>query len=84
MYICTNIILKNINMIPLMNNLKIKRFNKNQLTQEELSKHINVSRQTIQAIESGRFNPSTKLALTLAEFFDCSVEDIFYLKKGDE
>jgi len=64
----------------LMNNLKAKRFNKNQITQEELAKKVDVSRQTIQAIESGKFNPSTKLALVLALFFECQVEEIFYLK----
>lgn len=63
----------------LMNNLKAKRFNKNQITQEELAKQVDVSRQTIQAIESGKFNPSTKLALVLAFFFECQVEEIFYL-----
>lgn len=64
----------------LMNNLKAKRFNKNQITQEELAKKVDVTRQTIQAIESGKFNPSTKLALVLALFFECQVEEIFYLK----
>ena len=68
----------------LMNNLKVKRFNKNQLTQEELAKQVNVSRQTIQAIENGKFNPSTKLALVLAKFFECQVEDIFYLKMEEK
>ncbi|MDD2413083.1 MAG: helix-turn-helix transcriptional regulator [Bacteroidales bacterium] len=63
-----------------MNNLKAKRFNKNQITQEELAKKVDVTRQTIQAIESGKFNPSTKLALVLALFFECQVEEIFYLK----
>ncbi len=53
------------------------RFHKNQTTQEELAKHIDVSRQTIYAIESGKFNPSVKLALRLAKFFNCRVEDIF-------
>ena len=71
-------------MMTLMNNLKAKRFNKNQITQEELAKEVNVSRQTIQAIETGRFNPSTKLALALANFFECQVEDIFYLKMEEK
>ena len=65
--------------MKLSNNLKVKRFNKNQITQEELAKQIHVARQTIHAIENGKFNPSVTLALKLAEFFDCQVEDIFYL-----
>ena len=67
----------------LENNLKTKRFNKNQITQEDLAEKVNVSRQTIHAIENGKFNPSVKLALSIAEFFGCQVEEIFYLKKED-
>jgi putative transcriptional regulator len=67
----------------LVNNLKVKRFNKSQITQEELAEKVNVSRQTIHAIENRKFNPSVKLALSIAAFFECKVEDIFYLKKED-
>ena len=66
--------------MTLLNNLKAKRFNKNQVTQEELAGQVGVSRQTIHAIENGKFNPSVKLALRIAAFFECRVEDIFYLK----
>ena len=67
----------------LENNLKILRFNKNMLTQAELAEKVNVSRQTIIAIEQGKFNPSVKLALSMAEFFENKVEDIFNLTKED-
>jgi len=63
------------------NNVKIMRFNKNQITQEELARKVDVSRQTIIAIEKGKFNPSVKLALLLADFFECRVEDLFILIK---
>ena len=69
--------------MKLVNKLKIMRFNNNQITQEELAKKLEVSRQTINAIENGKFNPSVKLALIMAEFFECNVENIFYLKKED-
>jgi putative transcriptional regulator len=68
----------------LRNNLKAMRFNKNQVTQEELAEQVNVSRQTIHAIENGKFNPSVKLALLIANFFGCHIEDIFYIIKEDE
>jgi putative transcriptional regulator len=71
-------------MMEVMNNLKVLRFNKNQITQDELAKQVNVTRQTIHAIETGKFNPSVKLALLLADFFHCQVEDIFTLKKMEE
>lgn len=69
--------------MKLSNNLKAKRFNKNQITQDELAKELNVSRQTIHAIENGKFNPSVTLALKLAEFFECQIEDIFNLNREE-
>ncbi|MEI7661421.1 MAG: helix-turn-helix transcriptional regulator [Bacteroidota bacterium] len=68
----------------LLNNLKAVRFNHNQITQEDLAEKVSVSRQTIHAIENGKFNPSVKLALALARFFECRVEELFYLKKEEE
>ena len=50
------------------------------LSQEELAKMANVSRQTIIAIEKGRYYPSLMLALILAKIFGVSVEDLFKLK----
>jgi len=64
------------------NELKKFRFLNGQITQEELALAIGVSRQTIIAIEQGKFNPSVRLALLLAEFFNCRVEDIFHLKSA--
>jgi putative transcriptional regulator len=64
------------------NNLKVERAIKN-ITQEELSKLIGVSRQSINAIESGKYIPSTVLALKLAKVFEKSVEDVFQLEEGD-
>ena len=68
--------------IKLSNDLKKMRFNKNQITQEQLAKEMDVSRQTINAIENGKFNPSVKLALLIADYFECNVEDIFHLVKA--
>ncbi len=64
------------------NNLKVERAIKN-ITQEQLSKLIGVSRQSINAIESGKYIPSTVLALKLAKVFEKSVEDIFQLEEED-
>ena len=65
----------------LKNNLKKARFNQNQITQEKLADALDVSRQTIIAIENGKFNPSVKLALKMASHFGCQVEELFYLKE---
>ena len=65
----------------LRNNIKTLRFHKNMVTQAGLAEAVDVSRQTIIAIEQGKFNPSVKLVLRISEFFECQVEDIFYLNK---
>jgi putative transcriptional regulator len=47
------------------------------LTQQELGEAMGVSRQTINAIETGRYMPSLPLAIALARFFATSVEEMF-------
>jgi putative transcriptional regulator len=64
------------------NTIKVERAKKS-ISQDDLAKEIGVSRQTINSIERGRFVPSTILALKLAKFFECSVEDIFELEDVD-
>lgn len=53
------------------------------MTQQQLAEAAGVSRQTINAIESGKFVPSTVLALKMAKIFSKSVEEIFQLEDGD-
>lgn len=52
------------------------------LTQEELAKALEVTRQTIIAIERGKYDPSLRLAFKLARFFGVRIEDIF-IYEGD-
>lgn len=54
------------------------------LTQEEFSKDLRVSRQTISAIENGKYNPSLELAFEIAIYFDKKIEEIFLYKKGED
>jgi putative transcriptional regulator len=53
------------------------------ITQEELAKEIGVSRQTINAIELGKYVPSTVLSLKIARFFGRKMEEIFELEESD-
>lgn len=55
---------------------------KKAITQEELAKVLEVSRQTIIAIEKGNYTPSVLLALKIARFFKVSVGEVFKLKHG--
>ena len=66
--------------MKLENNLRVLRAKKN-ITQEELAQAIGVSRQTINAIELGKFNPSVLTALKLAEFFETAVEAVFIISR---
>jgi len=62
----------------LINQIKVQRAMKN-ITQEELASHIGVTRKTINTIETGKFVPSTILAIKLARFFEIKVEELFTL-----
>lgn len=64
------------------NTIKIQRALKS-FTQEDLAKKIGVSRQTINAMEAGKYVPSTVLALKIAKCFGTKVEEIFELEEGD-
>lgn len=48
------------------------------LAQGELARHLAVSRQTINSIETGRYTPSLPLAMAIARFFGAAIEEIFH------
>lgn len=58
------------------NDLKVRRA-KHDLTQADLAAEVGVTRQTINAIERGKYDPSLELAFEFADYFDCRIEDIF-------
>jgi putative transcriptional regulator len=64
------------------NRIKVERAEHN-LTQADLADKIGVSRQSINAIEKGKFVPSAVLALKIARLFKKPVEDIFSLENQD-
>ncbi len=53
------------------------------MTQQDLAEKVQVSRQTINSIEAGKYVPSTVLALKIARIFGVALEDIFELEVGD-
>ena len=63
------------------NTLKVLRAMKG-LTQEQLAEALEVTRQTIHAVESGKYNPSLELAFKLARYFDTTIEDIFHYEES--
>lgn len=64
------------------NNIKVERAKKN-ITQAELAMLAKVSRQTINAMELGKYVPSTVLSLRLSQIFEVEVSQIFSLEASD-
>lgn len=64
------------------NTVKVERAIKD-ITQQQLADAIGVSRNTINSIESGKYVPSTVLALKIARYFDKPAESIFSLEETD-
>ena len=68
--------------LTMKNTIKVERAKKN-WTQADLADKIGVSRQAVNSIETGKFVPSTVLALKMAKVFGTTVEIIFQLEKAD-
>jgi len=64
------------------NNIKVYRAI-HDLTQENLAEKVGVTRQTIHAIEKGKYDPSLDLAFKLSRLFNVSIEDIFLYEGGE-
>ena len=63
--------------LPALKNSIRKLRQEREWSQQELAEHLGVSRQTVNALEAGRWDPSLKLALAVAALFDTTVEEIF-------
>jgi putative transcriptional regulator len=66
----------------MINTIRVERAI-HKMTQQELAEKIGVSRQTINAIESNKYIPSTVLAIKIAQLFQKKVEEIFTLEDND-
>ena len=62
------------------NNIKKIR-NELKISQKDLAESLNVSRQTINAIETGKFDPSLTLTIKITRFFNKNLEEIFIMEK---
>jgi putative transcriptional regulator len=61
----------------LRNHVRRLRFEHGQMTQQQLADHVGVTRQTIIAIEAGKYAPSLPLAFRIAQTFDVLIEQVF-------
>ncbi len=63
--------------LVISNNIRKLRFFHNEMTQQELAKKTGVTRQTIVAIENGKYSPTLDLAFRIADVFGIRLEEVF-------
>jgi putative transcriptional regulator len=63
---------------PIGNHLRRLRFDRGEMTQEALAKAVGITRQTVIALEAGRYAPSLELAMRLAGVFGKTVDEVFF------
>jgi putative transcriptional regulator len=61
----------------LNNNIRTLRFFKDEMTQQQLAEKVGVTRQTIIAVEQGKYSPSLELAFRIALVFEVPLEEVF-------
>lgn len=66
------------------NAIRALRFSAGEMTQAELGDRIGVTRQTIAAIEQGRYSPSLEMAFQIAQTFNVALEDVFQYPQFNE
>lgn len=59
------------------NNIRVLRFNHGEMTQAQLADALGVTRQTINAIEQGKYSPSLEMAFRIARVFGVALDDVF-------
>lgn len=65
------------------NRIRALRFAAGEMTQADLADKVGVTRQTIIAIEQGRYSPSLEMAFRIAQVFEVPLDDVFQYPKGD-
>ena len=66
------------------NNIRTLRFHHDEMTQQELADKVGVTRQTIIAMEKGKYSPSLELAFRIARVFESPLEEVFSYEPDDE
>ncbi|MEV6814767.1 transcriptional regulator [Micromonospora craterilacus] len=66
------------------NNIRALRFAHDEMTQADLAERIGVTRQTVIAIEQGRYSPSLEMAFRIAQVFGVRLDDVFQYPDSEE
>jgi putative transcriptional regulator len=70
--------------LNITNNIRRLRFENNEMTQQELAEKAGATRQTILALEKGKYNPSLELAFNIALALNTPIEKVFQLEQPEE
>ncbi len=62
---------------PITNNIRRLRFDADEMTQQQLAQRIGVTRQTVNAIELGKYSPSLEVAFRIAAVFGVPIDEVF-------
>jgi putative transcriptional regulator len=63
--------------LPIVNQIRRLRFEQGEMTQAQLAEQIGMTRQTIAAIEAGKYSPSLEAAFRIAHVFGAKLDDVF-------
>lgn len=66
------------------NQIRTLRFHHGEMTQQQLATHVGVSRQTVNAIEAGKYSPSLEVAFRIARVFNQPLEKVFHFAGPSE
>ncbi len=68
--------------LKITNNIRRLRFDADEMTQKDLAERVNVTRQTIVAIENAKYSPTLELAILISRVFDKPLEDVFNIDEA--
>ena len=68
--------------MPIRNEIRRLRFDHGEMTQQQLAERVGVTRQTVIAIEQGKYAPSLEVAFKIADTFGVPIERVFQYKRG--
>jgi len=68
--------------LPIANKIRRLRFERDEMTQAELAARIGMTRQTVAAIEAGKYSPSLEAAFRIAQVFGVGIDDVFQWTGG--
>lgn len=69
---------------PIENRIRRLRFDRNEMTQQDLAEKVGVTRQTINAIELGKYSPSLEVAFRISRVFGVPLEEVFSYPKTED